>query len=228
MIIDCISDLHGELPKLEGGDVLIVAGDLTISHKPIEFDNFFEWLRNQDYKYKIVIGGNHDSYLQKNIMYGQISMDFGKQLDGSYDFYYLCEASVTIEGVKFFGTPWTSTFDGINPLCKAFTVDGEIQLRQKWKIIPEDTDVLITHCPPYGIGDLVKGYFHPSENVGSIDLLDKVLSSNIRLHVFGHIHNGYGVTRIKRDSDDHETIYVNASIMNDDYEPVNKPIKIIL
>lgn len=29
MIIDCIADLHSHYPKLDGGDLLIVAGDLT-------------------------------------------------------------------------------------------------------------------------------------------------------------------------------------------------------
>jgi hypothetical protein len=29
VIIDCISDLHGNEPKLPGGDILIIAGDMT-------------------------------------------------------------------------------------------------------------------------------------------------------------------------------------------------------
>lgn len=233
MIIDCVSDLHGDQPYLAGGDVLIVAGDLTISHMPEEFKRFFDWLIEQDYKHKIVIGGNHDSYLQRNVMYGQISMNLGKQYDKhdnfiGYGYYYLCEASVMIEGIKFFGTPWTRTFKGISPNCMAFTVDGEEMLSKKWVVIPEDTDVLITHSPPHGVFDEVKRYKAQPESVGSVSLLNVVGKIKPKLHVFGHIHSGYGhmIQEWPPYDGKNKTIYVNASIMNEDYEPVNQPIRI--
>lgn len=233
MIIDCISDLHGELPELDCGDILIVAGDLTASHSAKEFKTFFDWLIAQDYNHKIVIGGNHDSYLQKTVMYGEISKDLGKQYDEDdnfigYGYYYLCDSSVTIDGYKIYGTPWTRTFEGINPNCMAFTVDGEEMLSKKWEFIPDDVDILVTHSPPYLIGDLVERYRAEPEHVGSKSLGKKIKDSNIKLHVFGHIHAGYGETRLQRERDDHEFIFVNASIMNEDYDPVNKPIRIVL
>ncbi len=227
MIIDCISDLHGDFPELEGNaDVLIVAGDLTARHTLKEFNYFFNWLKKQNYKHKIVIGGNHDAYLQQNVMYGQNSMNLGRNEDGTYDYYYLCESEVIIDGIKFYGTPWTKTFAGIAPNCKAFTVDGEEMLSKKWVVIPEDTDVLITHSPPYLIGDLVDRSPYEPEHVGSKSLGRLIRDSNIKLNVFGHVHEGYGEMRLERISDDHEFIFVNASIMNKDYESVNKPIRI--
>ena len=40
MIIDCLSDLHGHYPSLDGGDLLIVAGDLTARDKLEEHYEF--------------------------------------------------------------------------------------------------------------------------------------------------------------------------------------------
>ena len=64
MFIDCISDLHGYHPELKGGDILLIAGDLTASDKAYQHDAFMEWLIEQDYRYKIYIAGNHDNYLK--------------------------------------------------------------------------------------------------------------------------------------------------------------------
>jgi Icc-related predicted phosphoesterase len=232
MIIDCISDLHGELPELiGGGDILIVAGDLTASHTPKQFKEFFDWLIDQDYKHKVVIGGNHDEWLQRTVMYGEVSKHLGRQYDEEdnligYGYYYLCDTSVTLEGYKIYGTPWTRTFPGIAKNCMAFTVDGEEMLSKKWEFIPSDVDILVTHSPPFLIGDKVERYRAEPEHVGSKSLGKLIKDSNIKLHVFGHIHNGYGTEILTRHSDGHEFIFVNASIMNEDYDPVNKPIRI--
>ena len=67
MKIDCIADLHGYLPALEGGDVLIIAGDLTGNDTEKEMDDVWRWLCYPAYKHKIVIAGNHDNYLEKNM-----------------------------------------------------------------------------------------------------------------------------------------------------------------
>ena len=224
MKIDCISDLHGEKPALPGGDMLILAGDYTARHTTAEFKLFFDWLIEQDYKYKIMVGGNHDDYLQKNVMYGDMSMNLGKREDGGYQFYYLCETSVTIEGLKIYGTPWTKTFPGIAKNCMAFTVESDEKLSEKWEMIPEDVDILVTHSPPIYIGDEVnRGPY--KENVGSKTLGTRIQKTNLKLHVYGHVHNGYGKQVLNRISDDHAYTFINASHMDEDYEPVNPPIR---
>lgn len=219
MIIDCISDLHGFYPKLKGGDLLIVAGDLTARDQINQYVEFYIWLDKQAYKYKILIAGNHDNEIQKGLDY-----EFANE-----NIYYLKDSAVEIEGLKIWGSPWTKTFPGINPQCKAFTVDTEEELAQKWTLIPDDIDILITHSPPYGIFDEIKkikfsGRSSDIENVGSISLREHVLARiKPKLHVFGHIHEWGG------DSVDCITTkFINASHVNEHYQPVNKPVRIIL
>lgn len=213
IIIDCTADLHGHYPTLEGGDLLIVAGDLTTRDQPDEYIKFACWLANQKYKHKIFIGGNHDNHIKK----------FPPTKYPGCD--YLVDSGVEFRGLKIWGSPWTKKFPGQNPHAMAFTCNTEEELDEKWKLIPDDTDILITHGPPYGIYDSVRR--HPNsipENTGSKYLWNKFISNPcLKLHVFGHIHEhgGKSGTLIM-------TTYVNSSHVNEHYEPVNKPIRIIL
>lgn len=238
MDITCISDLHGYYPKLEGGDLLIIAGDLTTSDQEKQYDDFWRWLCYQNYKKKIVIAGNHDNFLQKNP---------GFLKDCGQDIEYLCDSGIEFEyeedveeehkfkgmisykskkKLKIWGSPWTQTFPGMNPHCKAFTVDTEEELAEKFKLIPNHVDILITHNPPYGIFDKLERYTssgRSEEYVGSISLRNKVMDIKPSLHCFGHIHEHGG-----KMIDTVITKFVNASHVNEVYEPVNKPIRIIL
>lgn len=214
MIIDCISDLHGHYPKLEGGDLLIIAGDLTAKHTEPEFFDCFDWIHEQDYRKKIVIAGNHDTLMQKEQYKGPI----GTVKDA---FAYLCDSGTEFEGLKIWGSPWSLWFKGIHPKCKAFT-GSEKHLAKKFALIPEDTDILITHSPPFTIRDTnVSG-----SQVGSVSLISQHISRlRPQLWVFGHIHESYGEEGPYRWNG---TKYVNASHVNHMYEPVNKPIRVVL
>ncbi len=221
MIIDCISDLHGFLPKLEGGDLLIVAGDVTATDTIKQHLQFYSWLHAQNYKKFIVVGGNHDNLLQTG---DQI-------LDALYQTTYLCDSGTEFEGLKIWGSPWTKSFAGMNPKCKAFVVDTEQELLEKFSLIPKDTDILVTHSPAWGVLDTV-GRNRYAGSVSLHDLLKYELSP--KLHVFGHVHESYGRTTMeflsKRDEDEKvvRKMYeaVNASYVNEHYRPVNKPIRI--
>lgn len=201
MIIDCISDLHGDLPKLQGGDILIVAGDLTAQDKLSEYEEFFDWFREQKYEQKVLIAGNHDNQLQKD--YAQVPCG------------YLEDSGLQYQGINIWGTPWTKRFAGQNPHCMAFSLYLEEDLQQRWDKIPIGTEILVTHSPPYGVLD------ECPFRVGSKSL-DNVRLPKLKLHVFGHIHEGYGTYR----SPDTDILYVNASQMNKVYEFKNKPIRI--
>lgn len=232
--ITCIADLHGHYPKLEGGDLLIVAGDLTRTDGPDEHVDFAMWINKQNYKKKIVISGNHDN---SHIKYGgdlfnQNTMEY--LCDSGTEFQYeqneiiynsdnsviLDVAVKKMKKLKIWGSPWTKTFKGMNPHCKAFTVDTEEELVKKWSLIPQGIDILVTHSPSYGVLDEVSD----GENVGSETLIKPMIKSGCRLHVFGHIHEAYG----KFYNPMLGITYVNASHVNEKYQPVNKPIRVIL
>ena len=217
MDITCIADLHGFRPELEGGDLLIVAGDLTKRDTFEEHLDAWQWLVNQSYKRIVLIAGNHDNFTQSHDGHGLIT-HWGPRLT------YLCDSGTEFEGLKIWGSPWTSAFEGMNPKCMAFTVDEEEELAAKWAWIPHDMDILITHSPPYGILDEVESDEHcTSYKVGSRSLFAWLnYVGRPRLHVFGHIHGGYGQLH------DGTTHFVNASLLDERYRPVNQPIVVEL
>jgi len=221
VIIDCISDLHGCKPALQGGDLLIVAGDLTGRDTMPEYLKFNEWLSDQDYKRKIVIAGNHDGLIEKGV---DVLVGKGKNMLCNpllaHLSVYLQDSGTTFEGLKIWGSPWTPTF-----LNWHFMKDRGDPIKEKWDLIPDDTDILITHGPPYCILDKVevssKGDKY--KRAGCMDLMNRIPQlKNLKLHVFGHIHGSCGMESIRG------VTFVNASIMDEDYNPVNKPVRIIL
>ena len=211
MIIDIVSDVHGHQPKLDGGDLLIVAGDLTARNSPAEYFQFFNWMWDLKYKKKVIIAGNHDNLLFTN---GNIVSN--KAFD------YLCDSGTEFEGIKIWGMPWSLKFIGLNPHCAAFTCT-EKEIKEHVDKIPDDIDILISHGPAHSILDKsINGKL-----CGSFKL-NQALIQRIKpkLFVSGHIHEAYGQMTLENEKSN--TICVNASIMNERYEPVNKPIRVIL
>jgi Icc-related predicted phosphoesterase len=225
MIIDCIADLHGHYPKLEGGDLLIVAGDLTARDTVQEYEKFCDWMHLQNhYQKKIVIAGNHD-----NGMVGKKAQKCLDPINPNYEWFeYLCDSGTDFNRLKIWGSPWTKTFEGMNPRCKAFTCDTEEELAVKFSLIPDDIDILITHSPPNGVLDIVQNYITgKAERVGSKSLRRIIGRIQPKLWVCGHIHEGYG--EFKDDTLTRSKYHiVNCSHVNERYEPVNKPVRVIL
>lgn len=245
MNITFISDLHGHFPELEGGDVLVIAGDLTDRDTASDMNKFYVWLNNLDYKKKILIAGNHDNYFFHCYKHGIKPFSLPNTE-------YLCDSGCEYENLRFFGSPWTKSFEGMNPRCKAFTVDTEEKLADKFSKIPLDTNILITHSPPYGILDEVvldHNYYRTAtldvllyDRTGSKSLLDKSHSlPNLKIHCFGHIHENYGIFykdfifrsgcsfskgKISHDIEKWGTLFINASHVDENYKPVNPPIRI--
>lgn len=203
-----ISDTHNRLDEinLPTADILIHAGDATNTGTSPEIKKFSEDIKKQSHKftYIILIAGNHDWSFETNNNYArQILSD---------DIIYLQDSSVEIEGLKIYGSPWQPRF-----FDWAFNLMRGAELAEKWKLIPDDTDILITHGPPNGILDEVpRKYF--IENTGCEELRKRVEQIKPKLHVFGHIHRGYGQT------EQFGVKFVNASNCDESYEPTQPPI----
>ncbi len=187
-----LSDTHGwhrRLGDLPATDVVVHSGDSTMSGSEAEAIDFLNWFCGLPHRHKIFICGNHDACL------------YGAGIDGlDGNVHYLCNSGVEIDGVRFYGVPM-------------FMADC-ISKRQNrhYAAIPDHTDVLITHAPPYGILD-----FDDKVHYGSEELLRRVIAVAPRLHLFGHIHRQYGLT------DNGVTRFSNGAIMNVDYTGLHTP-----
>lgn len=204
MKIVMISDTHGSCPAIPDGDILIHAGDLTMRGQPKEVYDAARWLKTLPHKYKVVIAGNHD------FLFEQHPADAENML--GEDIHYLNNSSTLIQGLRIWGSPVTPWF------CDwAFNVERGEDIREYWNKIPENTHIVITHGPPRGILDQAAPHKN-SEHLGCDDLLVRIKEIKPLIHVFGHIHGGYGY---HRDSDGTE--FYNASILNEEYKISNDP-----
>ena len=202
VIISDTHNKHGEM-EIPEGDVLIHAGDSTNWGDMKHLTNFMEWFNGLDFDHKIMISGNHDTMFQNQ------QSDKLKKIIGN-DAIYLEDDSVTIDGVNFYGSPWTPWYGDW-----AFTVRSIGERERIWKKIPDDTDVLITHGPPFGILDR-SGF--SMEHVGCAALLSRVKKIKPKVHVFGHIHFDYG------EEEQDGIRFVNASMVGEDRLLSNEPI----
>lgn len=210
MIIDCIADLHGYYPKLDGGDLLIVGGDLTARDTINEHNEFCDWLDVQPYSKKIVIAGNHDHRICEY------------SINSLRNCVYLFDSGTEFEKLKIWGCPYSLYFSGVNPKCAAFMYD-EDKLKEKYDLIPDNIDILVSHSPPYGILDESdKGTLCGSRSLR--DTLDRIKPMVL---VCGHIHEQGSKSMLYKHQGPN-TWCVNASYVNEHYQPVNKPMRIEL
>ncbi len=204
MKIVCVSDLHGNLPDIPSGDLLIVAGDLTARDTEPEYLRFNEWISEQKFDLKIIIGGNHDCLVEK-----------GLNLQNSdSNVVYLQDSGYNFQGLKIWGFPWTYKFKGINPKCTAFTLplDDFDQMNVKANLIPDDVDILVSHGPPYSIADeIIRGAC-----VGCPILLEHVKHRiNPSFHIFGHVHEcAQSIVKVPNC----ETSFINCSVVDERYK----------
>ena len=206
--VACLSDTHTLLRKIRVPDaeLLIVAGDFCAHGKRGEAHNFADWIHGLPHQHKVIIAGNHDLCLQED-------MGLGRRMFQEANEHYLMDREVTVLGLRIYGSPWQPAFhDWAFNLLR----NGEA-LRTVWGRIPADLDILVTHGPPHGILDRNA----EGECVGDEVLLAEVEKKAPRMHVFGHIHEGHGVTGWYG-----PTLFVNASICTRAYAPRN-PVQVL-
>lgn len=205
----CLADIHGILPDLSNidFDALFIAGDIvplsiqrSMKASAYWLDTTFrKWLEKIN-KPIVGIAGNHCFIFQNS----------SHLIPKDLPWIYLQDSGtkIDINGNVFniWGSPWQPIFYNW-----AFNLT-ESELRQKWNMIPHDTDILLTHGPPRFYGDLTEN----GQHVGSYTLTERLDQLNIRLHCFGHIHDAVGVYNFKN------TTLVNCSYLNEEYEPNGK------
>lgn len=204
--IVCISDTHTRLGDVvvPDGDILIHAGDFSRRGRPQEIERFADQMRALPHPVKIVIAGNHDFLFEEEPERARAMLE---------GLSYLEDSGTEAFGLRVWGAPWQPVF-----FDWAFNLPRGEALAAKWALIPDETDILITHGPPRGILDRVDD----GQHAGCADLAQAIARLRPRLHVFGHIHEAYG--RIEREG----TIHVNASICTLAYEPEQAPIVVDL
>lgn len=208
MKIALISDTHGKHGYIDVpvADMIIHAGDISPNGRKDQIADFFYWFERLPHKHKICIAGNHDWLAERDTEL------FRSMVPANV--IYLEDSGVTIEGLNIWGTPVQPEFRNW-----AFNRQRGTELKEHWDMIPKNTNILITHGAPWGIGDRCDNGFC----AGCSDLTDKTEDlEQLKLHVFGHIHEGYG----------HEEKwgikFVNASVLDVRYRPVNPPIVVEL
>jgi Icc-related predicted phosphoesterase len=206
-----ISDTHGYHDLLSvpsGVDLVIHSGDAANYRDPYrnehEYRTFLIWLESLPIRYKIVVAGNHDSSLERKLI-------TSTQMLNDYGVIYLEDESVHIEDLKIYGSPWTPEFNNW-----AFNKKRN-KINKIWDMIPEDTDILVTHGPPKGVMDISDA--HGSREIhfcGCSALKKKVLKLNLQFHMFGHIHNFKDhINQGTRKLPDLRTTFSNGSIVKD-------------
>jgi Icc-related predicted phosphoesterase len=213
MRITLISDTHGRHAHftsndhgnlLGSGDILIHAGDVSNVGRVTEIYNFLDWFSDVDYTHKVFIAGNHDWGFEKMTEIPEIFRE--------KNVHYLFDSMVEIDGLKIYGSPWQPEF--FNWAFNLPRMGSELQ--EKWDLIPEGLDILVTHGPCWGILDNAPNGL----NVGCELLQERVAQVSPKIHVFGHIHHSYGQKYFNG------TEYINAALLDERYNPTNKPIMI--
>ncbi len=186
MRIVCLSDTHGNTDlEVPPGDLLVHTGDHSRRGSVKELEQAARWLQALPHPHKVVIAGNHDFALQASEVW---TRDLFSPMT------YLLDEEVSINGLRIWGSPWTPTFGGV----WAFQAP---KLGEIWDSMPAGIDLLLTHGPPHGVLDRT----FSGSAAGCKALAAKVAQVRPALHVFGHIHEAYGLEQ------QDETVYLNAS-----------------
>ena len=198
-----MADLHGLTPYMQRPvDAVLLAGDLCPDahqfardmrpasevHRRAQRSFFDTRLTALAVLYQApvyAVAGNHD---------------FGLEGDGDCDstrIHLLHDEVATLpSGATVWGSPWTS---GEHRM--AFHEPDDNALAAHWDKCPAGVDIMLTHCPPYGLGDKSDVHF------GSESLLSAIHERiNPNLHLFGHCHEGRGAWRIGG------TLHVNCTL----------------
>ena len=136
-IISDTHNIHNQL-QLDSGDVLIHCGDFTRKGELNDVRSFASFIEQQNFSHKIIIAGNHD------FCFDDERKKEAELILRSCGINYLNDSSIIIDGIKFWGSPIQPWFHDW-----AFNRKRGNEIRKHWELIPTNTDVLLTHGPPF-------------------------------------------------------------------------------
>lgn len=193
-------ELHREV-DVPFGDLLIHAGDFSmLSRSERSIRDFNEWLGELPHPHKVVVPGNHEFFLEQD----PAKRSFLSNAT------VLINEGMEVEGLKVWGSPVLSSRGG------AFGLSDPQDRKRHWKRMG-NVDILITHGPPAGILDMAD---QDSESLGDPQLLEAVQRMPPLLHVYGHVHGGYGQQVIG------ETHFINCALLGVDGELAFRPVRV--
>ncbi len=204
-----ISDTHNLHIKLTipQVDCVIFSGDCSLTDNfainSNEVSNFIDWYASLPIKYKVFVGGNHDVSIERGLHKPEKFKQNGIE--------YLFNDFVIIENYRIWGSPYTPTFG------KGWAWNMQRhKIHKVWDMIPDDTDILVTHGPPKGILDYTINRQNELENCGCSNLRKRISNLNLKACLFGHIHNcehihNSSIQKLARSN----TIFSNASCVQD-------------
>ena len=210
-----MSDTHTKERNVlvSGGDLILHSGDVMNSgYEWEDLYDFLTWFSELPYKMKVFTPGNHDRYIQDN------PVDAWKMINEFHDKGVRCliDDFVEFEGLKIYGSPWQPEFYNW-----AFNLPRNgWEIEQKWKDIPDDTDILLTHGPAWGILDTVVN--RRDFNLGCEMLTKRLETLHPLIHNCGHIHSGYGYV------EKNGTHFFNSSVLDERYNHSQKPFDITI
>ena len=178
MRVALIADTHGVMPEIPADvDAILHAGDIG-PDRPCQFFQpngpLERWLDAHG-KPMAATWGNHDKV-------GATLRDWRHGLSTRI----IADQTVFLDTVPVWFSPWSNRYGNFE------WMDDEAGLAERYAKIPVDTEVLVSHGPPYGYGDKT-GPMHSSISVGSKALLARIGQlPNLRLVVTGHIHEARG------------------------------------
>ena len=179
MRIVAVADTHlfHRALAVPDGDMFVHAGDMCRGGDLVELRAAADWINSLPHRHKVIVAGNHD---------WAFAREPGAARAMFRGAHYLQDAEVTLDGVRFYGSPWQPEFCGW-----AFNLHRGPELAAIWAKIPRGIDVLVTHGPPHGYGDRTT----ETARAGCADLRLRVAEIQPRLHLFGHIHQDGGMWR---------------------------------
>ena len=211
---------HNQMEDLPEADIFVHAGDfMNGGRSDIEIASFNHWLDSVPVKpeNRLICAGNHDILFDKTHKCSGPE-EAGKARRMLRNGVYLEEEAITVKGIKFFFSPWSPEFYGWG-----FNAARGEEIKKHWDKIPLDTEILVTHGPPYGILDQITPTLDSpltSQHLGCEELYKKLPElKSLKIHVFGHIHGSRGTYQQHTNGVPKGPLFINASFLTERYRP---------